>query len=191
MCVVFFGGVCVVFVQRQRNSRRCVFGSVMFFLPPWLLCVCVWGTQLPSSTQGFEWQPSRKRARTVFHSPSAWCGWACVPFPRDKKKLAHLQLTAAQYLASLEHLCAVCAAFAMVPCVPCLPCLLCLLCLPCFSSGMVSCGACVFVSTRYAARRKMFQDIVFQNYARVAVPCVPPSSAPAGATCDLCAVCRM
>jgi hypothetical protein len=112
-------------------------------------------------------------------------------FPRDEKKLAHLQLTAAQYLASLEHLCAVCAAFAMVPCVPCLPCLLCLLCLPCFSSGMVSCGACVFVSTRYAARRKMFQDIVFQNYARVAVPCVPPSSAPAGATCDLCAVCRM
>ena len=87
MCVVFFWGVYVVFVQRQRSSRSCVFRSVIFFLPTWLLCVCVWGTQLPSSTQGFEWQPLRKRARTVFHSPSAWCGWACVPFPRDENKI--------------------------------------------------------------------------------------------------------
>ena len=86
MCVFFLGGVCVVFVQWQRSSRGCFFGSVIFFLPPWLLCVCVWGTRLPSSTQGFEWQPSRKWVRTVFHSPSAWCGWACVPFPRDDKK---------------------------------------------------------------------------------------------------------
>ena len=39
----FFLGVCVVFVQRQRSSRGCVFGSVIFFLPPWLLCACVCG----------------------------------------------------------------------------------------------------------------------------------------------------
>ena len=182
----------MVFVQWQRSSRGCVFGSVIFFLPPWLLCVCVCGAPGCLLRPKYSSGSRCVNGLVPFSIPllPGVAGLVC-PFPAMKTKLAHLQLTAAQYLASLEHLCAVCAAFAMVPCVPCLPCLLCLLCLPCFSWGMVSCGVCVFVSTRYAARRKMFQDIVFQNYARVAVPCVPPSSAPAGATCDLCAVCRM
>ena len=102
--------------------------------------------------------------------------------PRDGKQLAHLLLTAAEHLASLIHLCAVCAAFAVVPCVPCLPC----------SATFTMRRRRVCINPlRHAARRTILQNLIFQNYAQVAVPCVPLGSAPVGATCALCAVCQM